>query len=62
CVKDAMVQHWDPDAPNPGADLPGCWRMIQQGLRYLPREWPGGNINAQRGGPEPCNRYNKTAP
>ena len=31
-----------------GTDAPGCWRMMQNGRRYLPGEWPSGDVDAQR--------------
>ena len=51
CVKDAMVEHWDPTGDD------GCWRMSESGTRYTAQTWPGGNINAQATATDPCNTY-----
>lgn len=51
CVKDAMVEQWDPGACDDGA-----WMMIENGQRYFAEIWPDGNINAQGMG-KVCNRY-----
>ena len=58
CVKDAQVEIWDASGSAPGDSRPGCWRSIEGGKRYLPNEWPAGNIDAQLRGDEPCNGYN----
>jgi hypothetical protein len=57
CVKDAQVEIWDAAGAAPGDSRPGCWRAIEGGKRYLPNEWPEGNITAQITGNEPCNGY-----
>ena len=57
CVKDAEAEYWDSSGQAPGDNRPGCWRSIQNGLRYLPGKWPDGNIDAQIKGNEPCNGY-----
>lgn len=60
CVKDAQVMIWDRDGQAPGDSRPGCWRSIEGGKRYLPGEWPDGNIDAQLTGDEPCNGYSES--
>jgi hypothetical protein len=60
CVKDAQVEIWDAAGQAPGDSRPGCWRSIEAGKRYLPNEWPDGNIDAQMTGDEPCNGYNNS--
>ncbi|HEX4904862.1 MAG TPA: hypothetical protein VFU93_05395 [Acidimicrobiales bacterium] len=57
CVKDAQAEIWDAQGAAPGDSRPGCWRSIEGGKRYLPNEWPEGNITAQLRGDEPCNGY-----
>ena len=57
CVKDAQIEIWDAEGQAPGDNRPGCWRSIENGKRYLPGEWPKGNIDAQLTGREPCNAY-----
>lgn len=64
CVKDGVIEWWDPSGePHPdqgesaddGANRPGCWRMPQEGRRYLKDGWPEGNITAQKQTNDPCN-------
>jgi hypothetical protein len=57
CVKDAQVELWDATMKSPDATTPGCWTLIEGGKRYLPDEWPGGNIDAQLTGATRCNGY-----
>ena len=41
CVKDAHEAWWDPNAPDPnGESFRGCWRMVDEGKRYLATDWP----------------------
>ncbi|MEO7804912.1 MAG: hypothetical protein ABIS18_11570 [Actinomycetota bacterium] len=41
CVKDAQEIWWDKDAPDPEGDedVKGCWRMVNNGSRYLAGTW-----------------------
>lgn len=39
CVKDSKEMWWDPNTPAPGYSHPGCYRLVQNGRRYLPTEW-----------------------
>ncbi|HUP69734.1 MAG TPA: hypothetical protein VM142_07950 [Acidimicrobiales bacterium] len=55
CVKDTQAEWWDANGQAPDDGQPGCWRAIQRGKRYLPGEWPSGNINAQITEADPCN-------
>lgn len=57
CIKDGTAKIWDADGQAPGDSRPGCWRAIEGGARYLPGEWPEGNIDAQLTGDEPCSGY-----
>ena len=57
CVKDAQFEIWNASRQPPGDNRPGCWMIIDGGKRYLPGEWPPGNINAQGPGQE-CNGHN----
>jgi len=44
---DAAVIWWDPAATGPdevGNDGTGLWRYAREGARYLPDEWPDGNV------------------
>jgi hypothetical protein len=59
-MKDAMEQWWDPQgrAINPvgGAQVPGCWRVVDGGLRYTAGKWPPGN-KAFQNRADPCTGY-----
>jgi len=52
-----MAQWWDPAGRAPGREEAGCWRLMQEGKRYLAGTWPGGDVEAQRGdaSTDPCN-------
>jgi hypothetical protein len=39
CVKDSMEMWWDPNAPDSPYSNVACWRMVNQGKRYLPGSW-----------------------
>jgi hypothetical protein len=44
---DAAVVWWDPDATGPdevGNDGTGLWRYAREGRRYLPDDWPDGDV------------------
>ncbi len=54
CVKDAQVMEYDAGQENDGP----CWRMYEDGQRYLANGWPKGNVRAQSGGVEDeCNQW-----
>jgi hypothetical protein len=57
CVKDAVPMFWDPDGRAPGASQNGCWRMPENGKRYLTGTWPAGDAVAQRRPDDVCNSY-----
>lgn len=64
CVKDDVAEFFDPNAStvtsSPTADETtnkGCWRMWQNGFRYLPGQWPPGDARQGYTGSEPCNLY-----
>jgi hypothetical protein len=57
CVKDAMTETWDPSGRETSWSTPGCYRMLEGGLRHTSGKWPAGNINAGFAGTEECNRY-----
>lgn len=56
CVKDVMVQWWDPSGKDPGTSSRGCMRMMEGGKRYLANEFPSRDIAAPRRPDDPCNR------
>ena len=57
-VKDYALGWWDPAGRVPGASRPGCWRLVEEGLRYRPEDWAGGpqgDAGIQQRSPEqPC--------
>jgi len=57
CVKDATSEFWDPEGTAPGSSIPGCWRMVEDGRRYVADGWDEGNIDARARPEDPCNRY-----
>jgi hypothetical protein len=57
CVKDSIAMWWDATATSPFSQGPGCYRVPQRGRRFLPGGWPAGNVDAQKGGNDPCNGY-----
>ncbi|MHB8507872.1 MAG: hypothetical protein ACYDGR_04385, partial [Candidatus Dormibacteria bacterium] len=44
CVKDAIVEWWDPTANDPNG-TPGAWRAPHQGARVIGDAWPAVDIN-----------------
>jgi hypothetical protein len=49
---DAVAIFWDPNATGPdevGNDGTGMWRYARGGKRYLPDQWPKGDIGLYRG-------------
>jgi hypothetical protein len=71
CLKDAQAEIWEGRYVDPSGEPPnvypifgslgnqrsmlGCWLSLEGGKRYLPGQWPPGNIDAQLTGHEPCN-------
>ena len=66
CIKDAQallfdVRHGVAEfelAPGLDSELPyapaSCWRAVERGRRYLPGQWPAGNVDAQFRPDDPC--------
>jgi hypothetical protein len=66
CVKDAIAQWWDPTAAgaNAGAAAPfkgfqGCYRVGNDGQRFLPGHWPDGDILTMKAPGQICNLSNQ---
>lgn len=57
CVKDAVVEWWDSTAQDPNSSNKGCWRMDENGNRFLDGKFPSGNINAQFVPADACNGW-----
>jgi hypothetical protein len=60
CVKDSLAETWDPDGRATATSSPGCYRMVENGLRHVAGKWPAGNINDGFTGTEECNRYSQS--
>ncbi|MBW3668537.1 MAG: hypothetical protein KY443_04915 [Actinobacteria bacterium] len=58
CTKDAVAQWWDPNGNSPNNDRPGCWRMAEDGKRYIGGDWPSGDVPTQRTSADRCNGFN----
>lgn len=48
CVKDAVIQWWDPSGDDPGSTNPGCMKLLEGGKRYLPGTWPNENVHTRK--------------
>ncbi|MHB1923202.1 MAG: hypothetical protein ACYCSJ_00755 [Acidimicrobiales bacterium] len=59
CVKDAVLEWWDGSGTDPNNSQPGCWRMIENGTRFL-NNFPTGNLTAQQAASDVCNGYDTT--
>lgn len=66
CVKDAIAQWWDPSAagansrgPAPFKGFNGCYRVGNDGQRYLPGDWPAGDILNMQAPNHICNLSNQ---
>ena len=62
CVKDAQIEIWDDQGVPPDSNNAGCWRIIANGARYLPDEFPPGNIDSNLDQIGPCNSYSTSSP
>lgn len=60
CTKDATLEYWDPAGDSPNNDRAGCWRMHQEGKRFLANTFPESNVNVPAKDPakEFCNGFN----
>lgn len=57
CVKDSTIQHWDSTAQAPSSSQTGCWRMYNNGKRYLPGKFPKLNLDQMKQSSDFCNNY-----
>ena len=56
CVKDAMLEWWDPAGRDPDAvSERGCWRMIEGGRRYIAGGWRSEDPTARKTSSDLCN-------
>ena len=61
CVKDSVIEHWDPTAQTPSSRNPGCWRMVGNGKRYLPGKFPTANLDQMKSPSNICNNLSASA-
>ena len=60
CVKDAMLEWWDPSGTDPeygalsGNSGSGCWRIVEDGARHID-SWPSREISSVKTGSDQCN-------
>ncbi|HUZ43150.1 MAG TPA: hypothetical protein VMU63_02005 [Acidimicrobiales bacterium] len=57
CIKDAVIEWWDSTGQDPNSSSKGCWRMVDNGQRFLNGQFPPGNINAQFNPSDTCNGF-----
>lgn len=53
-VKDFALAWWDPAARAPGGSPPGCWTLVEDGLRYRAVDWAKRRGDHGIGEPGPC--------
>ena len=61
CTKDAAVMWWDASGEAPNSADPGCWRMFQDGKRYLFDQFPQQEVWSLRKTADPCNNWSVRA-
>ena len=57
CAKDNQIEIWEDQMTPPEESRNGCWRIIQNGARYFPGQYPAGNIDSNLNQLGPCNNY-----
>jgi hypothetical protein len=58
CVKDGIAMWWDRSGQIRGWSGTGCFRLTDDGKRYLVDQWPSRNLtDARRPGKDVCNGY-----
>src|SRR5581483_5906623 len=55
CVKDAMLDWWNPTGQDPADTAKGCWAMTSGGHRLLSGQWPRQDLAAAKRQSDPCN-------
>lgn len=62
CIKDAAVWWWDGTARGGASNQPGCYRLAQDGLRYVAGQWPEGDaLNIKDADVDVCSAYTGNA-
>ena len=59
CVKDSVLEWFNPNGTDPNNPQPGCWQMIDDGTRFL-NGFPSGNLAAQQNPADVCNGFDTT--
>lgn len=44
CIKDGVLERYDPQCQATQTSRTGCWRMIEKGKRYFADGWPEGDL------------------
>ncbi|HUR48166.1 MAG TPA: hypothetical protein VMY88_01355 [Acidimicrobiales bacterium] len=57
CAKDNQIEIWEDQMTPPEESRNGCWRIIADGARYYPGEYPPGNIDSNLNQVGPCNNF-----
>jgi hypothetical protein len=57
CAKDNQIEIWEDQMTPPEESRNGCWRIIADGGRYFPGQYPAGNIDSNLNQVGPCNNY-----
>lgn len=58
CVKDAILEWWDPGGRSDTNSQPGCWKMTRDAERYLEDQYPPGNVDATKDAAnDKCNNF-----
>ena len=62
CVKDGTAMYWDTNGRAPGSNSPGCWRMPDEGKRYVADTWPDAELSSRvNPASDPCNGFSAGA-
>lgn len=59
CVKDAVAMLFDASGQQTGTSTPGCYRLMNNGKRYLPADWPSQQVAADFKANDPCTGYSE---
>jgi hypothetical protein len=60
CVKDGVVEHYDSKGQSVNDNQPGCWRMTENGKRYVADGWSQDDVVTQQKPTDVCNGYSLT--
>lgn len=60
CVKDTVPMIYDANGQVTGTSTPGCYRVINNGRRYLPGDWPSQQVAEDFRPNDPCTGYSES--